>query len=95
MGRKPYTEKGSCRDQHYNGTLPSECFCSVCKYHAGLSDDGLRQMVQNNSIQIKSVCKHLMRSISPDTIFTREDYFNSTNNKRKRTAREFFCLILI
>ena len=91
---EPFTQKGSCRDQHHRHTLLSESlFCSVCKYHASFSDGGLRRKLKNKSIEINNICEDLLRTLFPDTISAKEVSASGTSRKRQHNSKSYFHLM--
>lgn len=82
MGR-PFSENGSCRHDAYDGKLPEEHMCQVCKDHSRYSDKTLRRMKDNGDIEIEGVCQQLHGSL-PREVAVQRAAANSSPARRGR-----------
>ena len=87
---KPFTEKGSCRAQHYNSTLDQSLFCHICTSHAKINDKVLRRNFKKDGKAMKGLCQELVGTLPSEIVLARELYINGNNKKRNRTCKEIF-----
>ena len=84
MGRRPYTQKGSCRDKHYHSLLPEELMCEVCSEQAKYSDRYLLQMEKNSGITILGNCHAILGTLSPSIISKRKAYMEAGKDRHRK-----------
>ena len=84
MGRRLYTQKGSCRDKHYHSLLPEELMCEVCSEQAKYSDRYLLQMEKNSGITILGNCHAILDTLSPSIISKRKAYMEAGKGRRRK-----------